>query len=328
MTSFPPTAGAPPAVFPLLADGSLRVECAPVLAPLLRRWLPLLPYSETPLGHPAAAVRIHTGDPARVVPAAARAELHLGGTHAYLDESSARATLHGRWGCAGVVDLGAVGAEFIVPPLGDGEAEGVVWDLYEMCSLACALLLGRIGRALVHAAAIVAPGGGAWLLAGDTHAGKSTTCVNLITAGWRFVSDDNVVLFRDGAGGLAVEGWPRRFHLDGGWEKGRPGEARGEIDPHRRWPGQWLRTAPLAGLLFPRVEAELPTELSPVSGADALAGLMRQSPWLLGDRAQAPDILSFLRTACERPAYALRLGLDTYRDTQRLIEVLRPVTGG
>jgi hypothetical protein len=182
-----------------------------------------------------------------------------------------------------------------------------------------------MGRALVHAAAIVAPDGGAWLLTGDTHAGKSTTTINLITAGWPFVSDDNVVLFRDAAGRLMVEGWPRRFHLDAGWEHGRPGEARGEIDPHERWPGQWVRAAPLAGLLFPRVEADRATELSPAAGAEALAGLMRQSPWLLADRARAAEILALLRAACEQPAFALRLGLDTYRDTDRLRRVLKPL---
>jgi hypothetical protein len=52
---------------------------------------------------------------------------------------------------------------------------------------------------------------------------------------------------------------------------------------------------------------------------------MRQSPWLMGDRERAPDLLALLTAACERPAYALRLGLDTYRDTDRLLRVLAPI---
>jgi hypothetical protein len=43
---------------------------------------------------------------------------------------------------------------------------------------------------------------------------------------------------------------------------------------------------------------------------------------------RAPEILALLRAACERPAYALRLGLDTYRDTGRLLRVLEPLAGG
>ncbi|HYH81991.1 MAG TPA: hypothetical protein VEX86_19450 [Longimicrobium sp.] len=328
MTSHPATAGSPPAVFPLLADGSLRLECTPALVPLLHRWLPLLPYAHTPSVDTAAVIRIAAGDPARVDPAPGAPVVRLGAAEARVDAGAARMTLHAAAGCAGVVDLAGGAADFVVPPFVEADAEATAWDLYSMCTVACALLLGRMHRALVHAAAIVAPGGGAWLLTGDTHAGKSTTCVNLITAGWRFVSDDHVVLFRDAEGRLAVEGWPRRFHLDEGWEHGRPVHVRGEVDPHQRWPGQWVRSAPFAGILFPRVEAERPTEISPARPADALGALMRQSPWLLADRAQAPEILAFLRSACERPAYSLRLGLDSYRDTDRLLRVLEPVTRG
>jgi hypothetical protein len=75
------------------------------------------------------------------------------------------------------------------------------------------------------------------------------------------------------------------------------------------------------------VAAERPTELSPVAAAEALGALMRQSPWLLADRACAAAVLSFLREACERPAFSLRLGLDSYRDTARLLDVLAPATG-
>lgn len=312
-------------MFPLLADGSLRLECDPALVSILHRWLPLLPYAATASGDDTAVVRIVSGDPARVTPAAGAPVLRLGTAEAHVDAARSRATIHTR-ACAAEADLSSIRAEIVVRPLDGVTDDDVSWDLYATCTVLCAILLGRLRRALVHAAAIVAPGGGAWLMAGDTHAGKSTTSVNLITAGWRFVSDDHVVLFRDAAGRLCVEGWPRCFHLDEGWEHGQPGRPRGEVNPHERWPGQWLRAAPLAGLLFPRVEPNRPTELLPVPAAEALGGLMRQSPWLLADRARAPEILTFLRSACEHPAFALRLGLDTYRDTARLLEVLAPLS--
>jgi hypothetical protein len=321
LTTRPAPAGAPPAVFPLLADGCLRLECDPALAPLLDRWLPLLPYDQAERADGPSVIRVAPGDPTRIAPASAAPALRLGTADAHVDAAGSRATVRGSC-CAADIDLSAPSACISV---GGGAADDVAWDLYHACTLVCALLLGRLDRALVHAAAVVGPGGGAWLLTGDTHAGKSTTSVNLITAGWRFVSDDNVVLFRGADGRLWVEGWPRRFHLDAGWHHGRPGQPRGEVDPHERWPGRWLRTAPLAGLLFPRVEAGRPTELSPLSAAEALAALLRQSPWLLADRARAPDIFSLLRSACERPAHALRLGLDTYRDTDRLLQVLSPL---
>jgi hypothetical protein len=309
---------------PLLADGRLRIECDPALAPLLERWLPLLPYEPVDPPGGGAVIRIVAGDPACVALAAGAAALRLGTAEARVDAAAGRASLHAPF-CAAGVDLAALQAELVVRAGVDDEA--AAWDLYGLCTLLCAMLLGRLGRALVHAAAIVAPDGRAWLLAGDARAGKSTTAVNLISAGWRFVSDDNGVLFRGMDGAPWVEGWPRLFHLDEGWEAGAPLHRRGEVDPHARWPGQWVRTAPLAGLLFPRVEADRPTELAPLPAAEALAALMRQSPWLLADRACAAEVLSFLREACERPAFSLRLGLDSYRDTARLLDVLAPLTG-
>lgn len=320
-------AGPGAAVLPLLADGALRLEAAPALLPLVRRWLPLLPYADTPAAPGGAAIRVAAGDPARLSPPAGAPVVRLGAADVWVDDAAATARLRCTGGSAGEADL-ARGEAALVPAPGDRAPDGVAaWDLFSMCTLVAALLLGRMHRALVHAAAIVAPDGRAWLLAGDARAGKSTTVVNLICAGWRFVSDDNGVLFRGADGAPWVEGWPRPFHLDDGWEAGAPLHRRGEIDPHERWPGQWMRTAPLAGLLFPRVAAERPTELAPLPAAEALAALMRQSPWLLADRACAAEVLAFLREACERPAFSLRLGLDSYRDTARLLHVLAPLTG-
>ncbi|HET6764244.1 MAG TPA: hypothetical protein VFH27_11250, partial [Longimicrobiaceae bacterium] len=134
-------------------------------------------------------------------------------------------------------------------------------------------------------------------------------------------------LARGGDGGLVVEGWPRRFHLDDGWEAGTPGQPRGEVDAGSRWPGRWMRSAPLAGLLFPRVSAAEPTLPERCAPADALARLLRQTPWLMADRACTLPLLALAQAAAEMPAYSLRVGLDTYRSPARLVEVLRPVTG-
>ena len=311
---------------PLLADGSLRLEVGPGLLSLVRRWLPLIPYDQTPVVPDAAVMRLVRGDPPSIPAPAGKPVVRLGAADAWVDDAADTAVLRCTAGSAARLDLAGRTVEIVVRADAAADDAEVAWDAFSACTVSCALLLGCMHRALVHAAAIVAPGGGAWLITGDTHAGKSTTTVNLIEAGWRFVTDDHGVLARGADGGLTVEGWPRRFHLDEGWESGAPVHRRGEIDPHQRWPGRWQRTAPLAGLLFPRVDAHLPTVLEPLPPADALAALMRQSPWLLADRRRAPEILGFLRSACERPAYALRLGLDTYRDTARLLDVLAPLS--
>lgn len=310
----------------LLQDGRLRLEAHPRLLPLLLRWLPLLP-EDTPADPGGSVIRVLPADGAPPPVPAGRRTLALGGVDAWVTDDTAQ--LAGSGGAWGTVHLDAGVAELRVAEPAPGErADPVSWALYSACTLSSALLLGRMGRALAHAAAVAPPDGPAWLLVGDARAGKTTTCANLVGAGWQYLSDDHVVLYRDAEGRAAAEGWPRRFHLDVGWASGTVEHERGETDPRERWPGRWRRTAPLAGLLFPRVEAAEPTTLLPAEASGALAGLLRQSPWLLADRGCAPRVLALLRDAALLPSHVLRLGLDTYTDPARLGEIVGAAATG
>lgn len=295
------------------------MEVHPPLLPALARWIPQIP-ADTPADPSGSVIRIRPSDgtppPAR--PAEERT-LELGPMEAWVDGDGALMT--GSAGVYGVLDLRTGEADIRAPDGDDGSA--VAYALFTAATLACALLLGRLGRALVHAAAVVPPGGGAWLLVGDTHVGKTTTTANLLRAGWSYLSDDHVVLRRDAEGRVMVEGLPRPFHLDEGYEQGVVHRIRGVTDARERFPGAWRRTAPLAGLLFPSIHADQPTALGDSAGAgQALAALLRQSPWLLADRGCAPQVLALLREAALLPAHTLRLGLDTYANPELLVERL------
>ncbi|HVH11773.1 MAG TPA: hypothetical protein VM759_01915 [Longimicrobium sp.] len=304
----------------LLHDGRLRVEAHPRLLPLLSRWLPLLP-EDTPADPRGSVIRVLPMEgPAPSIPPDRRT-LALGGVDAWVEGDTAH--LAGGGLVHGTLRLDAGVAEL---RLVDDGSEAARWALYSACTLSSALLLGRMGRALAHAAAVAPPDGSAWLLVGDARAGKTTTCANLVGAGWNYLSDDHVVLYRDEAGRVAAEGWPRAFHLDVGWASGTVQHQRGDTDPRERWPGRWRRTAPLAGMIFPRVEAAEPTALEGAEPGGALAGLLRQSPWLLADRGCATRVLELLRDAALLPAHALRLGLDTYTDPPRLAAIVAGVT--
>jgi hypothetical protein len=302
----------------LLHDGRLRVEAHPRLLPALARWLPLLP-DDTPAHPDGAVLRVLSAEGAAPPVPPARRTLHLGGVDAWVEDD--RAVLAGGAEAWGTVALDRGVAEVRIAAGAEADV-AAAWTAYSAATLSTALLLGRMGRALVHAAAVAPPDGPAWLLVGDARAGKTTTCANLASAGWRYLSDDHVVLFRDGEGRVAVEGLPRPFHLDEGYDAGTPTGRRGSADPRERWPGRWMRTAPLGGLLFPRVRADAPTALERAEAGGALAALVRQSPWLLADRACAPRVLDLMRDAALLPAHALRLGLDTYTDPGRLAGIV------
>ncbi len=310
---------------PLLEDGALVLRAEADAWDDVESWMPRIPAAEPDPARIRALMEVARGSPAFAPPPGPPfVELVSVGGWAH---PSGRLLLSSPEGhLSAVVDAAARTARVRLAPA-DALPEGFGVEISAGLTLAAACLLPRLDRTLVHAAAIVAPGGTAWLLPAGTFSGKTTTCVNLIRLGWDYLSDDHVVLGR-GADGIAVEGWPRRFNLDTGYERGRSAGVRARVEPETFGPGRWRRTAPLGGLLFPRVRPERPTELSPASAADALAGLLQQSPWLLADPPAAPAVLALLQEAARAPSFRLELGLDTYRDGARLAEVLSPALRG
>src|SRR5207253_8551302 len=193
----------------LVADGALRLTLERSLYRLAERWIP------QGLGEPGDAparglISVRASpSPVPLRRPTERPTLVLGGVAVWVDQDRAIALLRGAAPASGgVLSLVAGRARLQVDATGAPAAA----DLYSMLTVSAALLLAGLGRALVHAAAVVAPDGDAWLLAGDARAGKSTTCATLASAGWGYVSDDLVVLTGPDDG-VEVEGWLRPFHL-------------------------------------------------------------------------------------------------------------------
>jgi len=309
----------------LTADGALSLAVPADARRLVDGWLPHhLALSDAAerlaADRPAAASIVAHGDVHEMPVAAGDAAATFGPVA--VRASSGRLALDTATTARGDVDLAARRATLV----GDPAAPDDVAAVHAMLTVAAAALLGRLARALVHAAAVVDPEGRAWLLVGDTHAGKSTTCATLLEAGWRYTSDDHVVLSADGDAGVRAEGWPRVLHLDRGWTDGRPaGGERAAVDALARWPGRWQPAAPVGGVLLPSVDADAPTRLGPASPAERLAMLVRQAPWLFVDATAAPAMLALLQRTALLPGAALRLGRDTFRRPDRLQAVLAPL---
>ncbi len=300
----------------LTDDGAFRLRAAPDVAPLIAGWIPINAIPTDDDGESAALLDI----------APAAVHTRCPDAEPTFRFGSARGWLDGEGGVRLCSDGGSVTGR--VEPARrsaylHAASGGAAAELHDQATVAAALLVDGLGRALLHAAAVVGPGG-AWLLVGDSHSGKSTTCVTLVEGGWGYLSDDQVILSGT-EGPVGVEGWPRRFNLDAPPPAGRA-LWRTAVDPREHWPGREHRIAPLAGLLFPHIDAASPTELTPLRSADVLGRLIRAAPWLLFGAAGAAGLLALLARAAAAPSFQLRLGMDTYRDPEAMLRCLARAT--
>jgi hypothetical protein len=309
-------------IFVLLEDGHLAVETATDLVEAVAPWLPrnAVETRSVPDGRGTACIQVVRSG-AHPPPPTRSPDFQLFTTDLWMESADSHAELRGNIaGSHGVLGLRQGSARIGVPRGASGE--GAAADLYLMLTVTAALLLNRQGRALVHGAAVVDPDGRAWLLVGDSHSGKSTTCANLMRGGWGYLADDQVVLSPGAGGDLRVDGWPRAFQVDAAWHDGRSAGARVRIDPDTIRPGALRRSARLAGLLFPMVIPDAPTELLAHSAVEAFSGLLRQSPWIMQDEHGARASLDLLRRAASLPRYQLKVGLDTYTAPEVLVQRL------
>jgi len=307
----------------LLADGTLELRADVWTESQVRHWLPSLPAAVADEPRARIDVSLQTAPPGAP---SVQADLVLGPIEAALFASGKGIALHARNSAlSGTIDFTNLSAALHVTP-NAARPEPRNAAVFSALTLSAAFLLNRMRRALLHAAAVVAPDGRAWLLVGDAFAGKTTTTVTLVRAGWGYLSDDHVVLSPSADGQVIVEGWPRLFHLDRGYEDGVALGERDAVDPASIGPGQWQRTARLAGILFPTVTPGEPTRTTSLAGTDALARLIRQSPWLLADRETARDVLNLLTAAVAGRTCILHLGRDSYRNPARMQEILIPLT--
>lgn len=196
--------------------------------------------------------------------------------------------------------------------------------LEDMVIIGLAPLLRRRRLFTVHAFA-AARAGRAVLIIGDIGAGKTTTGISLLRAGWSLLSNDSPLLAADGSD-LEVVAYPGLLSAFDDSLARFPEMAPILADPlsplghsrqkrtfaaERLYPGVWTKTAAPAALCFPQITPGLMiSALEPLSAQQALLAMIPQSieNW---DKPLIPQHFSILGHLAEvAPAFRLRLAPD------------------
>lgn len=183
--------------------------------------------------------------------------------------------------------------------------------------------LRRRGLFLIHAFAATLTNNHvpeAVLIVGSIGAGKTTTGMSLLNAGWKLLSNDSPALNADAEvlhypGLLAA--YPEtfaRFPATAQWAtthiQTTAGREKLTVAADVIWPEIWQARAPARAIVFPQIEKRAGHALEKLSPPDALRRLLPHAveQW---DAAMMPEHLRVLRLLVERaPAYLLRLGPD------------------
>jgi hypothetical protein len=197
-------------------------------------------------------------------------------------------------------------------------------------SYALQAALRRGGLYVLHAAGVVEPETGTGMVVvGNSNSGKSSLTVRLAGAGWRYLSDDMLVLGEENG---EVEAWafrrifsisPASFASSGLSDADAALGAPVNSDPGKRklepsiaFPGGFVESCRPRVLLFPTLTGEEASRVERLSAGESMARLIRQCPWASYDAATAREHLRALGLLAKQSiSYSLRAGLDLLEDS-------------
>ncbi len=207
----------------------------------------------------------------------------------------------------------------------------VVWPTI----LSLFLLLRRHRFYSLHAAALVY-GDVGLLASAASGSGKSTLACNLLRSGWRFLSDDTVLLRPTGQG---VAAYAFRIHfslredsralfpeLTPHWQKPTGRDVKQWVPVKKLYPDQAADACLPRVLVFPELSGGTHSRLVPLSNVDALYHLAAQSALALFGRDTAREHLALLsRLVAQASCYRLLAARDLLDDPDRSHQLLAPL---
>jgi len=198
-------------------------------------------------------------------------------------------------------------------------------NLTKATSFAICAALRRYGLFELHSAAVASPAAQTGvMIIGPSGSGKSTLTLQLAAAGWRYLSDDELLLsLRENE--VEARSFRRPFAITENTalisgvavfenvsrQQQEEREVKRCFDPQTIFPGAQIETVKPSFLLFTRINGEAETRLCELSQAEAMKRLIRACPWATYDKTIAVENLDMLsRLARQSRSFDFSAGAD------------------
>jgi hypothetical protein len=185
-------------------------------------------------------------------------------------------------------------------------------ELARVTSFAVCAGLRRFGLFDLHSAAVAEPESGAGvLIVGPSGSGKSTLTFQLATAGWPYLSDDEVLLSFDKNGDVEARGFRSFFALREVAGTSERFAFKNVFEPASVFSSLRVSDVVPRWLLFTSISGEKETSIVELSPPETMTRLIRACPWATYDTSIAAANLDLLsRLARQVKAFVLAAGKD------------------
>ena len=188
----------------------------------------------------------------------------------------------------------------------------------------------RCGLFELHSAGVVRPDGAGVLIIGPSGSGKSTFATQLAAAGWHYLSDDSLLLYREAEviharalrrvfalrdETLSISGIADMKSLATETVPFDPLKKR--FEPRAVFPDRFREDCEPNILLFSQITREPETRTRGLSRSETMAQLIRMCPWACYDKPSAEVHLNVLAAlARQARGFELLAGTDLFGDAE------------
>jgi hypothetical protein len=219
---------------------------------------------------------------------------------------------------------------------GDSPADRERAALARLIFNASMTAMRRCGLFELHAAGVVRPDGAGVLIIGPSGSGKSTFATQLAAAGWHYLSDDSLLLYRDEAV-VHARALRRVFALsdetfsasgigamDSLATESLPFDPlKKRFEPRSVFPDRFSEVCEPRILLFSQVTREPESHTRAFSRSETMAQLIRMCPWACYDKPSAEVHLNVLAAlARQARGFELLAGTDLFGDAEYAADYL------